>query len=375
MAQTIHIIGDSHSSIFTGLHGVCGTYNQFHAQALPSFQVWHLGQYLAHSVGSTSHEVHTHIRRCLKRIPGTDRVVFFFGEIDCRNHVVRHTQNDHEVAPVAAVVAEKYVKRACKLAGARRVAFVAVPPATVSQHGNQLLPTVGTFDQRRVAVNAFNAALRATAAMLGAHVIDVHDALATPHGHPSPAYFADGVHADPRALPVFVEAMQRIRWLKRSDPACAVAKALSMVPPSADATTMLPGRLDDPRNARRTLIERAALICKASGARRIAIWGAGKHTEAMGIHAFEDIGIKVAAIIDDNARPGRRTLHGVPVLPPDSLPRSIHAVVASSDAHEQTILERARATFQGTGTLVVPIYTWQELDLPRALATKRTTRR
>lgn len=375
MAQTIHIIGDSHSSIFTGLHGVCGTFREFHAQALPGFRVWHLGQYLAHSVGSASHEVHTHIRQCLRCMARPDRLAFVFGEIDCRNHVVRHAACDADVPSVAAAVAERYVKRAVKLAGARSVAFVTVPPPTVTQHGNQQLPTVGSFDQRRTAVSAFNAALRATAVPLGARVIDVHDALSTTNGEPNPVYFADGVHADPRALPVFLDEFRRIRWLKRSDLACAVAQVLAMVAPPSHSGTMLPGRLDDPCNARKVLIDRAALICKAFGARRIAIWGAGKHTEAMGVRTFEDLGLKVVAIIDDNARPDGRKLHGVAVVPPSDLPRAVQAVVVSSDAHEQVIMERARARFHGTRTLLVPIYSWHELDLRRTLVATPTAHR
>ncbi len=357
---TIHIIGDSHSSVFTGLHGVCGTIREHCAQAVPGFRVWHLGQYLAHSVGLKEHAVHKDIRWCMEHIDAGERVVFFFGEIDCRNHVARHARADKRIEDVAAETARAYVKRAKSLTPRRRLGFIAIPPPTVVQHGNTLLPTVGTFAQRARAVRAFNLALHAAASLVNADVIDIHDDLATSQGEPSPAYFADGVHADPRALPLFVREFSRARWLRPSSPAVHAALALSLVPPSIGGREMLPGRLDEPRAARRILIERAALICKAAAAKRIAIWGAGRHTQAMGMGVFRELGMRVVAILDDRPSPEVHSIHGVPVVLPARAPRMIDAVIASSDAHEGLIIERARAHFAGQRTVVVPIYSWQE---------------
>ncbi len=358
MPGLIHIIGDSHSSVFTGLHGVCGTIDEWHAQALPGFRVWHLGQYLAHSVATKKHEVQAHIRRCLRDVGPNDRVAFYFGEIDCRNHVAKHARNDDEIDLIAKGLAVSYVKRVRSLTRGRKVAFVTLPPPTEAQHGNMQLPTVGTFAQRARAVGMFNMAVHATARSVRADVIDIHETLATPAGEPNPAYFADGVHADPRALPLFLREFIRIKWLRRASFALVAAESLAMVQPCVDGREMLPGRLDDPRAARRILIERAALVCKAHGAKRIAIWGAGRHTQAMGLEAFRARGLRVVAILDDAKQPRGASMCGVPVVQSRVAPR-VDAVVISSDAHEAILMERAAAVFRGTKTLIVPIYSWQ----------------
>ncbi|MFO0832285.1 MAG: hypothetical protein U0637_10660 [Phycisphaerales bacterium] len=354
----IHVIGDSHSSVFTGLHGVCGTCTEFHQQALPGFDVWHLGQYLAYSVGSPRHQVHQHIRACLRRA-GPGPVAFFFGEIDCRNHVVKHAATLPAIRRTAAQVAAAYARRCRTLAPSRAIAFVTIPPPTVTQHGNTQLPTVGSFTQRRAAVDAFNHALRAAARSVNAPVVDVHDALADRRGTPNPAYFADGVHADPRALPLFLREFVRLGWIDPASATIPVADALALVPPPPTSNAMLPGRLDDPRAARRILIERAALLCRAGGARRIALWGAGRHTRAMGTDAFTALGLRVVTILDDNAAPGD-AISGVPVQRPGDFRGRVDAVVVSSDAHEHTLLRRAREHLAPVRTRIVPIYAWQE---------------
>lgn len=359
---TIHVIGDSHSSIFTGLHGVCGKVGEFCTHALPGFRVWHLGEYLAHSVGSKQHAVHARVKHCIAHARPTDPIAFVFGEIDCRNHVVKHAPTDDALESVARDVARRYVEQVGVLVRNRRIAFVALPPATVTAHANAMYPSVGTFAQRARAVRSFNHSLHEHASQMKAAVIDVHDRLATTTGEPNPAYFADGVHADPRALPLFLRECVRLRWLRATSPAIAAGNALSHVrPPTANAV-FLPGRLDDERAARRILIERAALVCRARGATRIAIWGAGNHTRSMGLDVFRSVGLRVVAILDDHPPEKEPLLYGVPVRRPADAPRGIDAVVVSSDAHEAVILARALEHFKGKKTLVVPIYAWQEFS-------------
>lgn len=357
---TIHVIGDSHTSIFTGLHGVCGKVGEFCTHALPGFRVWHLGEFLAHSVGSKKHAVHAKVKHCVAHAKPSDPIAFVFGEIDCRNHVVKHAPTDDAIESVARDVARRYVEQVRVLVPNRRIAFVALPPATVAAHSNTNYPSVGTFAQRARAVRAFNRSLHEHASQMKSAVIDVHDHLATPTGEPNPAYFADGVHADPRALPLFLGECVRLKWLRATSPAVAAGQALSHVQPPHASGVFLPGRLDDERAARRILIERAALVCKAHGAKQIAIWGAGNHTRSMGLDVFRSVGLRVAAILDDHPPENESLLHGVPVRRPADTPRGIDAVVISSDAHEAAILTRAREHFKHKKTLIVPIYAWQE---------------
>ncbi|MBX9737280.1 MAG: hypothetical protein K2X32_10175 [Phycisphaerales bacterium] len=354
----IHILGDSHSSIFTGLHGVAPVFPRQSPGALPSFRTCHLGPYLAHSVATPGHPVRRLISRALRPAAPRDRVLFVFGEIDCRCHLARRATSARTIEAAAADVAERYIHAVRELSPNRQTAVLCVPPATIAKLSDARFPTAGSFDQRSKAADSFNRVLRRVGRKLGIQVFGPFRPLATPDGEPRPQYFADGVHADPRALPLFARAMVRAGWLRATDPTLRAIAALATVPPPMDA------------RHRELLIDRAALTCLATGATRIALFGAGAHTRAMGIRPFEARGLRVVVILDDHAT--ESVLHGVRVLHPDALREPIDAVVISSDSHEAAILRRARAVFEPRGIACVPIYDAAIEPLPGAAIAPRT---
>lgn len=343
----IHAVGDSHVSVFTGLHGVCPFVGEDCPHAVPGFRVAHLGPYLAHSVARPRHDVREAIRKALTNTSAGIPVVFSFGEIDCRCHLAKHATSVKTIAAAAREVALAYARASAKLAGRREFAWLAAPPATVTPHLNRRYPTVGLFSQRRRAARAFNAALRRAAAEHGGRVLDLSDEFADANGAPRTEYFADGIHPDPRALPLFLRELAGFGWIKEDAPMFVAARALAQVPPPPS------GGPSDPLVMERLLVEHAALRCRAIGARTIAIMGAGRHTLKIGLTPFEEAGLRVAAILDD--APGGPLLHGVPVRRPSPFPKGIDAIVVSSDAHERALAERARQASRGRAP-VVTIY-------------------
>ncbi|MBX3358383.1 MAG: methyltransferase domain-containing protein [Phycisphaeraceae bacterium] len=106
---------------------------------------------------------------------------------------------------------------------------------------------------------------------------------------------------------------------------------------------------------RRRLIESVAERCAASGWRRIALYGAGRHTEPIICQPWNSCNVRVVAVIDDT--PKVSTLRGVPVYRPQALPLDdVDAVVISSDAFEQAIFDRAHAWLTPRRIPVVRIY-------------------
>jgi hypothetical protein len=66
-------------------------------------------------------------------------------------------------------------------------------------------------------------------------------------------------------------------------------------------------------------------------------------------------GPRVACILDDRAQPGQ-DLVGIPIIPPTLLcPGDVDAIVISSDAHEQALVNRCREHF-GEGIPAVRLY-------------------
>lgn len=98
---------------------------------------------------------------------------------------------------------------------------------------------------------------------------------------------------------------------------------------------------------RKRLVEMTAELCAARGFKRVALFGAGKHTEAILPGPWAAAGVRVAAVLDD--APSRPDIAGVPVMKPEALREEIDAVVVSSDRFEERIAARAREVFEERG--------------------------
>ena len=134
-----------------------------------------------------------------------------------------------------------------------------------------------------------------------------------------------------------------------TDPARAAA-TLPLGTPVLPLT--LPGM---PTLAARLMLNALADL-ERQGKRRIALYGAGKHTRKLARWIAQRP--LVVAIIDDLAGASSgppRSLWGLPVLLPSEVRSAgIDAVVISSDEHERTMLPRARSFAPGLS--VVPLY-------------------
>ena len=132
---------------------------------------------------------------------------------------------------------------------------------------------------------------------------------------------------------------------------------------SIDATTSVDTQTEDAAVAafadavgtmRRRLVARAAAACAERGWRRIALYGAGRHTRMFIRQPWMWHGVEVVAVLDDTPRGAR--IGGLPVQHPNDLARHVDAVVVSSEIYEAAIHERALALFRPRGIPVVRIY-------------------
>lgn len=115
-------------------------------------------------------------------------------------------------------------------------------------------------------------------------------------------------------------------------------------------------------------IRLAAVRCLQKGYRRIALYGAGRHSVRLVRQPWAEFDVQVVAVIDDEPR--TPTLRGVPVVRPHELRPPVDAIVASSDVYEEQLLERARAAFAPgrshafpAGLPVLPIYGHAETNI------------
>ncbi|MCZ7585129.1 MAG: hypothetical protein M5R36_18370 [Deltaproteobacteria bacterium] len=80
----------------------------------------------------------------------------------------------------------------------------------------------------------------------------------------------------------------------------------------------------------------------AAGCRRVALYGAGKHTmRVLGTCDFP--GVDLVAILDDDPAACGGKILGIPVHPrDDAASLNLDAVIVSSDYHEAALLEKIR---------------------------------
>lgn len=346
------VIGDSHASFATGLHGLAPLFPAPAPAALHGLRAARLGPFLAHSLTTPRHPVRRLIRAAARSAAPHDPILLCFGEIDCRCHLVPIAQRSRRtIERVAADTALAYARSAAALLPKRPLAFLAATPTPAAPVPNPDFPTRGTLPQRRRATRAFNRALRRAAAGLGAAFIDLGPDVADARGNHRPRFFQDEIHLGPGALPLLAERLIALRWT--ADPAAlrAAARALARIPAppnSAAPTTTAEPDVD-------ALLDRAALECRAKGARRIALIGAGRHTRRIGLTPFTRRGLRVVALLDD--APQRRRLLGLPVRSLESPGANFDAVVVSSDAHEDALAARARRSLPSS-VHIVRIYRW-----------------
>jgi len=109
---------------------------------------------------------------------------------------------------------------------------------------------------------------------------------------------------------------------------------------------------------RERVLDRTGAWLSERGVRRIALYGAGKHTRAVIRQPWLLHGIDVVAIIDDDPR--RESIVGVPVVTlaeAMSCELEFQAVVLSSTEFEDQMGERAARALRGTGIEIVRLYT------------------
>jgi hypothetical protein len=176
----IHTIGDSHA--------------MFGWRDIPGVIVHHLGPKLAFSVGRDGLTIPPEFD-----IQAGDRVVFSFGEIDCRCHIYKHVTPTTSYKEIIDGIVTAYIARIIELAaslpGVRCCIYNVVPP--VERHKsaeNKQYPFLGSDEERKSYTQYFNTALATACAANRLTFIDVYKYYATPQGFLNSAYTDGHVH-------------------------------------------------------------------------------------------------------------------------------------------------------------------------------------
>ena len=192
-APIIHVIGDSHAfNCFTLNAAIgCRTHvlvrtSEVSPTAVPyAYQfTHHLGSRTMHFAGRPGALLATAAECGVK--PG-DAVVWVFGEIDARSHIVRqHVEHRRAVDEVIDTLARDYVRGIREVerayAGLRSVVFAPIPPLDNPNYTSAVLPMFGSIEERVAVTRQLRAALATLCERHGILYLDVASQFETPRG-------------------------------------------------------------------------------------------------------------------------------------------------------------------------------------------------
>lgn len=228
----IHCIGDSHANFFSGFDEMqpewpsAGIENR-----LPFFRSYRIGPVLAYKLCEygTSSRGREKLEQLLSQLEIGSHILFGFGEIDCRAHILLQSENQNRpLEDIISEVVARYLSviRKTKQAGFRPLIWNVVPSAPTDINQRITVPPqylfYGSVSERNTVTRIFNRELAAGAETDAIPFLDIFDRLLTPEGDVDRSWYCDEIHLSQKAMPLALEALSRVfPTASFSDPAAA----------------------------------------------------------------------------------------------------------------------------------------------------------
>ena len=204
----IYCIGDSHCRFFSKKNIPKKGYKGLHKY----FDIYWLGASTAYGLvkSKTRTNGSKNMFKYLKRIPKGSTVMLFFGEIDCRCHLVRqaHKQN-RDFEDLAKECVDRYFSVISKIIsmGFYVVVFNVVP-STLSKNSKQY-PSYGNHKDRNKISKMFNKYL-SELCKNKCVFISVFDKFIKENLKTKDSYYMDSIHLGKKAYPIVIEEMNKL---------------------------------------------------------------------------------------------------------------------------------------------------------------------
>ncbi len=225
LKNKIYCIGDSHISLFSGNNNMIEIYPIFHGSVLKYiksmiiyifrtlrfqtfdrytyFKVYRIGAVLAYSLNKTNTTLkgREKIFKLLKKIPKRSKILFSFGEIDCRAHIQKQVEKQQiEVSKVIDDTVKAYAEflNEVQMLGYQVYVWNAIP-----NNGNFIskeFPAIGTLEERINIVNEFNKKVKLFCENSGIFFITIIDELSDADNRIDKKYYMDDIHLSHLAM-------------------------------------------------------------------------------------------------------------------------------------------------------------------------------
>jgi hypothetical protein len=207
----IYCIGDSHVSFFSGNNRMVNAWPDTSNDSLPFFKTYRLGPVLAYSLSKEKSRTmgRQKLFEVLDTIPKGSKLLFVFGEIDCRLHLLRQAnESGTSVEDVVETSVQRYISvlKEVQTLG-YRVMIWHVIPSTKFKIKDKSNPTYGTCLERNDVTQIFNNFLHKYAQKEGIEELSIYNKLIDDNNVTKMYYYYDAIHLSQRAMPFVIEEL------------------------------------------------------------------------------------------------------------------------------------------------------------------------
>ncbi len=218
--MVIHCIGDSHANFFCGFDKMQPEWPSDEINNKYSFlNSYRIGPVLAFNLcrNNSSTRGRENLFDLLGQIPLNSNILFCFGEIDCRAHVI--LQSERQSKPTKEIVKDVvdryfFVLKEVQSAGYNVLVWNVIPSAPTDINNRINVPPKylfhGSCSQRNEVTRQFNQYLKELVTKEGMFFLDFFDALMNEDGTVKLEYYCtDDIHLSQKAMPIVLDELER----------------------------------------------------------------------------------------------------------------------------------------------------------------------
>lgn len=218
--MVIHCVGDSHANFFSGFDEMQpdwpapGIKNRY-----PELRSYRIGPVLAYKLceyGTTSGG-REKLDKLLALLKPGEHILFCFGEIDCRAHVLLQAEKQ-KLPPETIInhIVERYLSIILEIrqAGFLPLVWGVIPSAPTDINHRITVPPQylfhGSCKERNRVSQAFNQTLKQRANAGHIPYLDIFESLWSEAGGVDRSFYSDEIHLSQKAMPLALEALKKV---------------------------------------------------------------------------------------------------------------------------------------------------------------------
>lgn len=213
----IHCVGDSHANFFSGFDEMQPEWPAQNVKNRLSFlRSYRIGPVLAYKLceyGTTSMG-REKLELLLNTLQPGSHLLFCFGEIDCRAHVLLQSKKqDRSPEAVVDDVVARYLSVIKEVAGSGFLPLIwnVIPSAPTGINDRITVPPQylfhGSCEERNEITRVFNQRLKKGALENNIPFLDIFDQLLSADGTVDRSYYSDEIHLSQKAMPMALKAL------------------------------------------------------------------------------------------------------------------------------------------------------------------------